>query len=116
MIYFHIVDPDLTEKFDQLLQELFEQAFSDGIVTDEEYGLISQIEVDVEELTKSIFAAYMDGIITEDESEQMIALKQKILERAEKVAKADGIIDDDEKELLSKLSGLISKYFDKFFI
>lgn len=107
---------ELSEKFDQLLKELFEKAFSDGVVTDEEYDLINQIEVNVEELTSAIFAAYVDGIITEEESERMISLKQKILNQAENVANADGIIDKDENELLSQLSTLISKYFDKYFI
>ncbi|OLS25384.1 MAG: hypothetical protein HeimC2_18410 [Candidatus Heimdallarchaeota archaeon LC_2] len=107
---------ELSEKFDQLLKELVEQAFSDDMVSDEEYELINQIEVGVEELTKTIFAAYVDGIITEEESEQMIALKQKILDQAENIANKDGIISKDENELLSKLSTLISKYFDKYFI
>lgn len=107
---------ELSEKFDQLLKELFEQALSDGIVTDEENDLISQIEVDSEELTKAIFAAYVDGVITEEESEHMIALKQKLMERAENVANSDGIISKDENDLLSRLSALISKYFDKYFI
>jgi uncharacterized membrane protein YebE (DUF533 family) len=107
---------ELSEKFDKLLKELFEKAFSDGVVTDEEYDLINQIEVDVEELTSAIFAGYVDGIITEGESERMIILKQKILNQAESVANADGIIDKDENELLSQLSVLISKYFDKYFI
>ena len=67
-------------------------------------------------MTKTIFAAYVDGIITEEESEQMIALKQKILDQAENIASKDGIISKDENELLSQLPTLISKYFNKYFI
>lgn len=107
---------ELSEKFDQLLKELFEKAFADGIISDEEYELISQIEVDVDDLTHSIFAAYVDGTITEEESEKMITLKQKIMDQATNVANADGVISEDETELLSQLSTLISKYFDKYFI
>ncbi len=107
---------ELSEKFDKLLKELFEKAFSDGVVNDEEYDLINQIEVDIEALTSAIFAAYVDGLITEEESERMIILKQKILNQAESMANADGVIEKDENELLSKLSVLISKYFDKYFI
>ena len=36
---------ELSEKFDQLLKELVEQAFSDDMVSNEEYELINQIEV-----------------------------------------------------------------------
>ena len=97
-------------KFDDLFKELFEQAFSDGVITDEEYELIQQVELDVDNLNLALTKALEDGVITAQENAELNELKAKLLDQANKKALSDGIVDEDEQGILSKLSELIGKY------
>ena len=101
-------DSSLLEK---TLRLLFEQAFKDGVVTDDEFEIIEQVELDIELYMDSLNRALLDNLITTEESDELEALKDKILEKATQIAQGDGVIDAEEQGLLKKLSEILSEYF-----
>ena len=101
-------DSSLLEK---TLKLLFEQAFKDGVVTDDEFEIIEQVELDIELYMDSLNRALLDNLITTEESDELEALKDKILEKATQIAQGDGVIDAEEQGLLKKLSEILSEYF-----
>ncbi|MHA2250283.1 MAG: tellurite resistance TerB family protein [Candidatus Kariarchaeaceae archaeon] len=97
--------------FEQTMLDLMKAAKKDGIITPEELDIIEQVKIDADAYLVMLQEAFMDGVVTEAETEKLKELKQTILDRAELVAKVDGSFDEDEEQLLKKLSEIISKQY-----
>ncbi|MCY3412881.1 MAG: hypothetical protein INQ03_14685 [Candidatus Heimdallarchaeota archaeon] len=98
------------QHLNEIVNQLFDQAVKDGIITDEEYILIQSIEFEMDRYLEGLNFALEDGIITEMEKEKLIKLQKAIVAKAEHTAAADGIVDEDEKELLRVLKYVLTIY------
>ncbi len=97
--------------FNDTIKQLLSAAKKDGIITPEEMDIIEQVKIDAESYSLMLQEALSDGKLSKKEREKLNELKQMIVDRAELIAKLDGKFDDDEKELLKKLSEIISKRY-----
>ncbi len=89
------------------IRELMEQAKEDGVITLDEFEIIEQVRIDVNNYTELLRKAYEDNIITEVEQFHLNKLKDRIKTQAEKVARTDGKITEEEKEILEALSRVL---------
>jgi tellurite resistance protein len=98
-----------SESFNVIIQELTKLASQDGIITDDEKEILSQIKFDMDYYELMLADALEDGIITDHEKEKLHDIASSMLERAKIVAGIDGVITDDEKNLIQKLTEIIKK-------
>ena len=90
-----------------IIQELSNIANRDGLITDEEKEIISQVEFDSNFYELMLSDALEDGIITDEENEKLHDISQSMLQRAEIIANIDGKLSEDEKALIEKLTEII---------
>ncbi|MDH5402065.1 MAG: TerB family tellurite resistance protein [Candidatus Heimdallarchaeota archaeon] len=93
------------------LKELFKIARKDGVITEEENDIIDQIVIDTLEYSQMIDKAIEDGIIDDEETQELKKLKDQIIKNAEATALADGFYKDHEKELIKKLYDLLNSFY-----
>lgn len=96
---------------DKTLKILFDKAFEDGLVTDDEFEIIQTVEINIEKYTEALDKALEDNIITSEEADRLEQLKKEILKKAQEVAEIDGVVDEEETALLKKLTEALNKYF-----
>jgi len=99
----------LMTNFNDVLTEIFEAAAKDGKITEEEYEIIKQVEVDIDIFNKALEQVEMDNILEPEEIGKLMDLRDRILERAEIVARSDDVISEDEAELLKVIANAIKK-------
>ncbi len=95
--------------FRDILAELYKVAQEDGKLSQDEYEIIKQVEVDLELFNKALATAEEDQMLEPEEIGRLMDLRDRILERAEIVARADGSISDDEIKLLGTLAQVLKK-------
>ncbi len=95
--------------FRDILAELYKVAQEDGKLSQDEYEIIKQVEVDLELFNRALAAAEEDRMLEPEEIGTLMDLRDRILERAEIVARADGSISDDEIRLLGTLAQVLKK-------
>ena len=95
--------------FNEVLEEIFQAAAKDGKISDEEYEIIKQVEVDLDIFNKALEQVEKDNILEPEEIGMLMDLRDRILERAEIVARADHEITEDEAELLKVIANAIKK-------
>ncbi len=95
--------------FRDILAELYKVAQEDGKLSQDEYEIIKQVEVDLELFNKALAAAEEDQMLEPEEIGKLMDLRDRILERAEIVARADGTVSDDEIKLLGTLTQVLKK-------
>lgn len=95
------------DQLNLILKELIQVAKKDGVITEEEQEIISQVEFDSDYYDLMLSDALEDGIITEKENQFLHDIANSMLERAEVIAGVDGKLSDDEKRLIQKLSDII---------
>ncbi len=79
----------------------------DGMITEEENNLISNIVLDVEAYSQMVEKALEDGIINNIEKVELFEGRIEILEKAYEIARQDHQITDDEKEILKTICKLV---------
>lgn len=94
--------------FPETIRELLKIAHNDGLLTMDEFTLISNVNVGLSDYEKHLEKAMEDGVIDNVEKVILRELKMKIYEKANVLVNADGIITDDEKALLVALSKFVA--------
>jgi ATP-binding cassette subfamily B protein len=84
----------------------------DQIVTDDEYNLLVNILNSVHRYGSVLDQALQDGIIDESEMQELISLRQKLIDDAYSIAKEDDVINPEEQEILDRLLGIIQEFQD----
>ena len=82
-------------------------ALEDGVITEEERRLISNIVLDVEAYSNMVDKALEDGIINKNERVELFEGRIEILENAYSIAREDRSISSDETELLKSIVKMI---------
>ena len=103
-------DFDKNKILDSTLKELCKIIKEDGYLTSDELDLLTQVRWDVGAYEDALQTALEDAIITKEESEQLDTLKQQILASVYKVANWDGVLSDDEKNIIKKLTEIVTEY------
>ena len=83
-----------------VMRRLIEVAEADGIVTDEEAAILSQIEVTLERYNYALKQALEDKVITKEESRKLMKLRNEVARAAREQSKWDGYISEDEEALV----------------
>ncbi len=91
----------------EIMSRLKEAALRDGIITEEENSLISNIVLDVEAYSQMVNKALEDGVIDGAEKIELFEGRMEILEKAYEIAREDHKITDDEKEILKTICKLV---------
>ena len=85
-------------------------AMADGVITEEENHLISNIVLDVEAYSLMTDTAFEDGIINEFEKMELFEGRIEILEKAYAIARNDQHISPDEINLLKSIVKLVTDF------
>ncbi|MHA2171328.1 MAG: tellurite resistance TerB family protein, partial [Candidatus Kariarchaeaceae archaeon] len=99
--------PDSANKAREIWEKLRMAAMQDGMITEEENNLISNIVLDVEAYSQMVEIALADGIIDNIEKVELFEGRIEILEKAYEIARQDHQITDDEKEILKTICKLV---------
>lgn len=91
----------------EVWEKLRTTAMQDGMITEEENNLISNIVLDVEAYSQMVEQALEDGIIDNIEKVELFEGRIEILEKAYEIARQDHQITDDEKEILKTICKLV---------
>ncbi len=84
----------------QTMMDLIEVAANDGIISQDEETLLKEINYSLDLFSKHLDNALSDGVITDDEREELLKLKEVLVNNALSIASDDHIISDDEMQLL----------------
>ncbi|MHA2250508.1 MAG: hypothetical protein ACXAD7_09100 [Candidatus Kariarchaeaceae archaeon] len=98
---------DQSKQAREIWDKLRDTALKDGIISDEENELISNIVLDVGAYSEMVDKALEDGVITEAEKIELFEGRMEILEKAYEIARQDHIVTDDEKEILKSICKLV---------
>ncbi len=96
------------KRFKTGLKQLIEKAKEDEIITEEEAKIIEIAENNIKEYETVLNKALEDGLIDQEERNNLIALEEKLMEETYFQAINDNILDDDEILLLKTLYKAIS--------
>ena len=94
----------------ELVEKVMQTAKSDGVVTEEEKALISQLEVDAREFEAEVKKILSSGVkMTQEEIVNKIeSFKIEMIKKAIDCAFSDGRLSRDEKELLKTMIDFLS--------
>ena len=93
-----------------LLELLTIQASKDGKITEEEEAIIASATWNLAKFNEIIERAEEDGVITDEEFEEIDFFLAQIKRDPEILAKRDGIVTDDEASLLKIISKVIENF------
>ena len=93
-----------------LLELLRHQALADGHLTEEEDAIIASATWNLAKFIEVIEKAEDDGIITDEEFEEIDFFLAQIKRDPEILAKRDGIVTDDEASLLKIISRVVENF------
>ncbi len=101
----------MVNRFDiyKVKAELKEVAMSDGYLSKEEQRLISVIVKNLEAYTDFLKKAVKDGIIDDEERDELFEKRMRVMEGAYETARDDSNISEDEANLLKQVCHLIMK-------
>ena len=88
-------------------------AMEDGIITEEENHLISNIVLDVEAYSLMTTTALQDGMISKFEQTELFEGRIEILEKAYTIARDDQEISPDEINILKSIVKLVTDFKEK---
>ena len=94
---------------DKILDDLRSVALVDGQITIEEQILITTVVTNVMAYSSILEKAREDGIITDEEMNQLFEQRMKVMENAYHVARDDNKLSDDEKALLKEVCTIVMK-------
>ena len=94
-----------------LVEKVMQTAKQDGVVTEEEKALISQLEVDAREFEAEVKNILSSGakMSQEDIVKKIELFKIEMIKKAIDCAFSDGRISKDEKELLKTMIDFLSE-------
>lgn len=94
---------DTLQKANKVMEDLIDLALGDEKISKEEQEILFSINSNLQHYVKLSIEAVSDNIITDDERSKLIAVGDKVIADAEKIAMKDSSISDDEKSLLDSL-------------
>ncbi|OLS23447.1 MAG: hypothetical protein HeimC2_26510 [Candidatus Heimdallarchaeota archaeon LC_2] len=94
---------DTLQKVNRVMEDLIDLALGDETISRDEQELLFSINSNLQHYVKLTIEAVSDNIVTEEERAKLIAVGQKVINEAEKVAMKDSEISEDEKKLLESL-------------
>lgn len=84
-------------------EDMLDEALLGGVITEEEYQLLSNISINYGNYEKDICSAMEDGFIDEPESEHLRILRKAIYENALRTSLKNGLITGEEEKILDIL-------------
>lgn len=93
-----------------LLEILRHQALKDGHISEDEDAIIASATWNLAKFNEIIEKAEEDGIITDEEFEEIDFFLAQIKRDPEILAKRDGIVTEDEASLLKIISKVIENF------
>lgn len=94
---------DTLQQANKIMEDLIDLALGDETISPEEQELLFSINSNLQHYVKLTIEAVSDNIVTDDEKRKLMAVGQKIIDDAEKVAIKDSTVSEDEKKLLESL-------------
>ncbi|MHA2105788.1 MAG: Nif3-like dinuclear metal center hexameric protein [Candidatus Hodarchaeales archaeon] len=92
-----------TVQLDDLLQDLVNIAYKDGVLTDEEDRLIQIVNIEIEKFKKYYKQAWEDGLIIPEEKHELEMLWKRIYSQSFNLIKKDQKNSPDKTVLLSRI-------------
>lgn len=93
-----------------LLELLRHQALKDGIITPDEDAIIASATWNLAKFNEIIEKAEEDGVITDEEFEEIDFFLAQIKRDPEILAKRDGVVTEDEASLLKIISKVVENF------
>ena len=93
------------------IHELNTQAARDGLITQYERNIITQVEYDAKRYIIAFEQASEDGVIDKNEKISLNRLIDEMKNNAEMIALSDNILSRNEKDLLLKLKKIIKYHY-----
>ena len=93
-----------------LLELLRLQALKDGRITEEEDAIIASATWNLAKFNEIIDKAEEDGVITDEEFEEIDFFLAQIKRDPEILARRDGVVTEDEASLLKIISRVIDNF------
>ena len=90
-------------------------AWQDGKISEDELGLLRQLDVSAEIYEKALEDALEDSIITKSEEEGLEKLKEELIHKAYTVAFSDKVISKDEGAIIDRLANYMLEKREKLF-
>ena len=91
------------EKMKLMIEAVTRVAKADGKITSEEASLLESVQISLMVYDQYLAEALDDGIITDEEKEMLVALKQQIIDGAWDVASISEGVSEDELKMLDML-------------
>ena len=93
-----------------LLELLRVQALKDGYISEEEDAIIASATWNLAKFIEIIEKAEEDGVITDEEFEEIDFFLAQIKRDPEILAKRDGVVTEDEASLLKIISKVVESF------
>ena len=94
---------DTLQKANRVMEDLIDLALGDEQISPDEQEILFSINSNLQHYVKLSIEAVSDNIITDEERAKLIAVGEKVIADAEKVAMRDSDVSTDEKQLLESL-------------
>ena len=91
----------------EIMDRVLEVAKEDGVISDDEFHIIKQVDVHSDTFYRILDKAKEDGVIDDNERDHLNSLREAIFERAKISANYDNKLSDDEKTLLTSLTKIL---------
>lgn len=98
------------------ISELLNLAMEDGIETQEEADIITNVISNFDKFNEMLELAFEDNKITYQEKKDLLKIVDKIDDEAQNIAETDGIVTEDEMQLLYHICyhvGVLEEYVKK---
>ncbi|MEA2069802.1 MAG: hypothetical protein U9O98_00775 [Asgard group archaeon] len=91
-----------------LLEDVFKQALSDGIITPEESVLLAEIEIGIRDFEREI-ADCIEQSEKQEDFPSKDCFKKQLIASVRQLALKDGVLSQDEEKILTKLEEYFSQ-------
>ncbi|MFV2014942.1 MAG: hypothetical protein ACC656_05920, partial [Candidatus Heimdallarchaeota archaeon] len=99
----------LSEKVKLIWDVLLETVMEDDKISEDERNLLDSIMVNLKEYAQAVEYALVDGVITEEEKEELLDLRKKLISDAESTAFKDEVITEEEVNIIAKLAKVMTE-------
>ncbi|MHA2097166.1 MAG: MFS transporter [Candidatus Kariarchaeaceae archaeon] len=99
----------LSEKVKLIWDVLLETVMEDNKISEDERDLLDSIMVNLREYAQAVEHALVDGVITQEEKDELLELRKKLIKEAESTAFKDEIISPDEVNIIAKLAKVMTE-------
>jgi MFS family permease len=88
--------------------DLFDVANGDGVISSDESNMLNRIANDFSKYGEILEEAIADGVLTEEEKEKLLEMREDILTDSVRQANLDGHMTEEEEALYKKLQVIIA--------